>query len=183
MKNVLILTLLLCNVYANAQWKIDTKKSDDIDKVYTCKVGNVEISKRTSDMSPNTDLEANCGIIEMYNRNITRDASGNGLFINTKGILDDIVRNPGKKCTVSIVFTDGTAIKKNNAIHMVEKAEPKYGFPSSNLVSIEDLNKSEFILLRDKLIKEIIINNKHIPIVNSRDIKKAAGIVWFNVKP
>lgn len=183
MKNVLILTLLLCNVYANAQWKIDTKKSDDIDKVYTCKVGNVEISKRTSDMSPNTDLEAKGGIIEMYHRNIDRDASGKGLFINSKGILDDIVRNPVKKCTVSIVFTDGTTIKKNNAIHMVQKAEPKYDLSSSNLVSIENLNKSEFIYFRDKLIKEIIIDNKHISIVNSKDIKKAAGIVWFNAKP
>jgi hypothetical protein len=182
----LLFTMLLCSTYVNAQWKFDSKKTKELDlerKVYTCKVGSIEIEKRQSETSPNIDFETSGGLIEMYNRNIDRDASGNGLFINTMGILDNTVRNSEKKYTISIIFTDGSVIKKNNAIHMVEKANPEYGLPSSNLVSVEDLKKSDFIALRDKLIKEIIIDTKHISIVNSKDIKKAAGIVWFNAKP
>jgi hypothetical protein len=99
------------------------------------------------------------------------------------GILDNMVRNTEKKYIVSIIFTDGTIIKKNNATHMVSNAEPEYDIPSSNYVDCGTLNKSDFILLRDKLIKEIIIGKKHVSIANSKDIKKAAGIVWFNSKP
>lgn len=186
MKKVLLLTVLLCSAYVNAQWKFDPKKTKELDlerNVYTCKVGSIKIEKMTSESSPNIDFETSGGLIEMYSRSLDRDAAGDGFFIITKGILDDIVRNPQKKYIVSIIFTDGTIIKKNKATHMVSKAEPEYGFPSSNLVDIGYLNKSDFMLLRDKLIKEIIIGKQHISIVNAKDIKKAAGIVWFNAKP
>lgn len=66
---------------------------------------------------------------------------------------------------------------------MVSEANPSNGWPSSNYVDLSDLNKADFILLRDKLIKEIIIGKKNIPINNSQDIKKAVGIIWFHTKP
>jgi hypothetical protein len=162
--------------------KKKTKEMDLCRNFYTCKIGSLEIEKITQESSSYIDFETTGGIIEMYRRNLDRDAGGDGFFINTKGILDEVIRNPEKKYIVSIIFTDGTMIKDNKAIHFVTEADPENGFPSSNYIEAT-FNKSVFIFLRDKLIKEIIIDKQHISIANSKDIKKAAGIVWFNAKP
>ncbi|WP_353076763.1 hypothetical protein [Flavobacterium sp.] len=185
MKKVLLLTVLLFSTYMNAQWKFDEKKTNEMDlgrNFYTCKIGSIEIEKITEESSSYIDFETTGGLIEMYRRNLDRGAGGDGFFINTKGILDEVIRNPEKKYTVSIIFTDGTIIKDNKAIHSVTEADPENGFPSSNYVEAI-FNKSVFIFLRDKLIKEIIIDKQHIAVVNAKDIKKAAGIVWYNAKP
>jgi hypothetical protein len=64
----------------------------------------------TSESSSNIDFETFGGLM-FYRRNLDRDFQW---WFYTKGILDDIVRTR-KKYIVSIIFTDGPAIKKKNA--------------------------------------------------------------------
>ena len=180
-KIILLLTAVLCSAYVNAQWKLDSEKSDDIGKEYTYQVGSIEISKRTSEMSPNIDFNTKGGIIEFFNRNIDREGSGNGLFINTQGFLDGFVGNTSVRYTVKIIFTDGTFLIKDNRAHIVTKAEPKYGIKASNFVDV-DLSSSDLIILRNKLIRKVIVGNKQISINNSIDIKKVVNILWFDAK-
>lgn len=161
------------------KWIQDTVNSDDIIKYYNCKIGNTKLSKGISDIG-NEDYEAECGLISIYSRNINRDGSGDGLFINTNGILDEIERIPSKRYKASIVFKEGVVIKRNKAAHMVYKAN---GFPTTNHVDFGDLNESEINYLRGSQIEEVIIGDHHISIENPKDIIKAASIVWFNSYP
>lgn len=116
MKKVFLIgRVLLFNGSVNAQWKFDPKKTKELElerNVYTCRVGSIKIEKMTSESSPNIDFESSGGLIEFFSRGLDRDAAGDGFFINTKDVLDDIIRNPENRYTVSILFTDGTIMEK-----------------------------------------------------------------------
>lgn len=175
MKIVLTIVFTVLLNQAFSQWKLDKKKSDETYKVYNCAISKIKLDKIVDGYN-NEDISAVGGIIEMLNWKINRAASGDWLRINTKGVLEDLVKTRWKRCSVQIFFTDGSNIKDIRATHSCEVIDKNI----TNCVEYQ-LTTLDIKSIKSKIISKIIINNKTMTIPDGDTYKKVACVVWSKI--